>query len=137
MGEMTDWSIEEELSPNLDLIYSLDLNKREQKRLEKLRQKFIWTDKQGDKHKLADIDDTYLQNIINFLKRKVQEIPPVDEMSIGSEGFELVSNESLIDDYERAIDFLEWEQRQRATESREKSEEPLPPSGYDFYGSLD
>ena len=34
------------------------------------RRKFVWTDINGDKHKLKDIDDRYLQNIINFLKRQ-------------------------------------------------------------------
>lgn len=35
---------------------------------------FVWTDKEGNKHKLRDIDDRYLQNIINFLKRRVTEM---------------------------------------------------------------
>ncbi len=131
MGEMADWSIEEQMFPNFDLIYSLNLNKREKKRLERLRQKFVWTDKQGDKHKLADIDDTYLQNIINFLKRKVAAIPEFDDMPLDSEGSVMVSNDDLIDGYERVIDFLVWEQKQR------NKEEPLPPPGCDSYGSLE
>ncbi len=31
------------------------------------RERFVWTDKEGNKHKLKDIDDQYLQNIINWL----------------------------------------------------------------------
>jgi len=34
------------------------------------RREFVWTDKEGNKHKLSAIDDYYLNNIINFLKRK-------------------------------------------------------------------
>jgi len=34
------------------------------------RKKFVWTDQHGVRHKLSDIDDDYLSNIINFLKRK-------------------------------------------------------------------
>ena len=33
------------------------------------RKKFVWTDKEGTKHKLKDIDDMYLRNIIQFLYR--------------------------------------------------------------------
>ena len=33
------------------------------------RKKFVWTDQGGNKHKLKDIDDVYLRNIIGFLKR--------------------------------------------------------------------
>jgi len=39
-------------------------------RVQKLdRDTFIWTDKGETKHSLAAIDDQYLQNIINYLKR--------------------------------------------------------------------
>jgi len=31
------------------------------------RKVFVWTDREGVRHKLKDIDDTYLTNIINFL----------------------------------------------------------------------
>jgi hypothetical protein len=34
------------------------------------RKGFVWTDREGNKHKLQDIDDRYLGNLINFLKRK-------------------------------------------------------------------
>jgi len=33
------------------------------------RSTFIWTDKEGNRHKLKDVDDYYLQNIINYLVR--------------------------------------------------------------------
>ena len=33
------------------------------------RDTFIWRDREGGAHLLVDIDDQYLQNIINFLKR--------------------------------------------------------------------
>ncbi len=35
------------------------------------RKTFTWADRQGDKHKLKDIDDHYLQNIVSFLRRKL------------------------------------------------------------------
>jgi len=38
------------------------------------RREFRWTDVNGNEHKLQDIDDYYLNNIINFLKRKSNEI---------------------------------------------------------------
>ena len=34
------------------------------------RCKFAWTDREGNEHKLQDIDDRYLVNIINFLVKK-------------------------------------------------------------------
>lgn len=34
------------------------------------RKEFVWTDRGGGKHKLSDIDDRYLGNIINFLKKR-------------------------------------------------------------------
>lgn len=113
MGELTDWSIEEQMFPDFNLIYNLDFTKREKKRLQKFREKFIWTDKEGVKHKLKEIDDTYLQNIINFLKRKVEEIPPFEDEYMGDDSWSPSSNEGLIYQYERTIDFLEWEQKQR------------------------
>ena len=33
------------------------------------RDAFIWRDRKGDAHLLVDINDVYLQNIINFLRR--------------------------------------------------------------------
>ena len=30
---------------------------------------FVWRDKEGNRYLLSDIDDVYLRNIINFLKR--------------------------------------------------------------------
>lgn len=30
---------------------------------------FVWTDREGERHRLKDIDDTYLVNIIRFLSR--------------------------------------------------------------------
>ena len=118
MGELADWSIEEQMFPDLNLIYSLDLSKREAKRLENLRKKFVWTDRRGEKYRLADIDDFYLANIISFLKRKVQTIPLVEDMPFGSEGSVTVNNEEYIDSYQRIIDFLEWEQKRRGQNLR-------------------
>ena len=37
------------------------------------RRRFVWTDKDGNDHKLKDIDNYYLMNIINFLTRKDNE----------------------------------------------------------------
>lgn len=34
------------------------------------RKRFLWTDREGNKHKLSDISDYYLNNIISFLKQK-------------------------------------------------------------------
>jgi len=33
------------------------------------RDTFVWGDKEGNRHLLKDIDDCYLQNIINYLER--------------------------------------------------------------------
>ena len=38
------------------------------------RKTFMWKDKEGNKHKLKDIDDGYLQNIISFLRRKLEDL---------------------------------------------------------------
>jgi len=38
------------------------------------RATFVWKDINGNKHKLADIDDGYLQNIISFLRRKLKSL---------------------------------------------------------------
>ena len=35
------------------------------------RDTFVWKDKEGVVHKLTDIDDVYLANIVNFLRRRV------------------------------------------------------------------
>jgi len=56
------------------------------------RRGFIWVDIDGDEHRLSDIDDRYLGNIIGYLKRKTLE---------GLEGAE------------RTIKFLERESRRR------------------------
>lgn len=37
------------------------------------RRSFVWTDIEGNKHALKDIDDVYLQNIVNFLRHKVMD----------------------------------------------------------------
>jgi len=34
------------------------------------RKKFVWTDKEGNDHKLRDIDNAYLYNIIEWLRRQ-------------------------------------------------------------------
>jgi len=38
------------------------------------KETFVWTSKDGRKHKLHEIDDTYLSNIIRFLDRRVKAI---------------------------------------------------------------
>lgn len=38
------------------------------------RETFEWKDREGVRHKLVDVDDRYLQNIINFLGRRVVEM---------------------------------------------------------------
>jgi len=38
---------------------------------------FVWTDREGIKHRLVDIDDGYLRNIINFLGRTAVEMDEV------------------------------------------------------------
>lgn len=35
------------------------------------RESLIWTDKEGNEHELKDIDDQYLNNIINFLTKRM------------------------------------------------------------------
>jgi len=113
MGEFADMSIEEQMFPNFDLIHSLELNKREQRRLQKLRQNFTWTDKSGERHKLPDIDDTYLQNIINFLKRKIANVPAFEDEYCGDDLWVMHDNSDYIDQLESVVDFLKWEQNQR------------------------
>lgn len=61
------------------------------------RETFVWTDKEGVKYKLADIDDGYLQNIINFLRRRVVDM-----------------NEESADYWGAVADFLEEEQGVRS-----------------------
>ena len=60
------------------------------------RRGFCWTDKEGNEHKLKDIDDYYLNNIINFLKRKENE------------------------EFTNTIKFLEKEAKRRAKEAHAK-----------------
>lgn len=38
------------------------------------REAFIWKDRGGNKHKLKDIDDNYIQNIISFLRRRLEKM---------------------------------------------------------------
>lgn len=60
------------------------------------RDTFVWTDREGVKHELADIDDIYLHNIIGFLRRRVCGVC------------------TLSSDYWSAVmEFLEREQRVR------------------------
>jgi hypothetical protein len=86
MGDIADMEIEAEAFRELfcEEIY------RHHRSKPVTRHNFIWTDIKGGKHKLKDIDDPYLQNIINFVKRK----------------------KNLI--YEPLIKFLEDEQQRRA-----------------------
>lgn len=113
MSKLSDWSIEEEIPTSIDLIYSINPTKREKQRLDCLRKKFVWVDSYDQKHKLSSICDMYLQNIINFLQRKLIEIPPVEDMYLGDDWWTMTDNQDLIDEYEHVIDFLEWEQKQR------------------------
>lgn len=48
------------------------------------RGRFVWTDQCGVRHKLSDIDDDYLSNIINFLRRK--RLVEFNEMILFLEG---------------------------------------------------
>ena len=74
------------------------------------RETFIWTDRKGVEHKLEDIDNKYLQNIISLLKRKVESIPPFDyALKIG-----VVDTEREVSGLEALIEFLEEEQRERS-----------------------
>jgi len=38
------------------------------------RKTFVWTDRGGVKHHLADISDRYLDNIVNFLVKRISEM---------------------------------------------------------------
>ena len=40
-----------------------------ERQFKKWHRKFVWTDKKGVDHKIRDIDDVYLRNIIGFLER--------------------------------------------------------------------
>jgi hypothetical protein len=70
MGEYADMAIEEEM---LSELYDL-MNQTEAGRPSKpkpiTKQNFVWVDVNGGKHKLKDIDNYYLANIIGFVKRK-------------------------------------------------------------------
>lgn len=68
------------------------------------RETFVWTDKEGNKHKLRDIDDRYLQNIISYLRRKLKSL------DIHSSAY-----------WSEVIVFLEKEQRIR----REENAQPV------------
>jgi hypothetical protein len=37
------------------------------------RKGFVWTDREGNEHRLSDIDDRYLGNIISYLERRTAE----------------------------------------------------------------
>lgn len=64
MGFEADRILEESMLAEFDMDESLHRVKRT------TRGNFVWTDIKGGKHKLKDIDDRYLANIINFVKRK-------------------------------------------------------------------
>jgi len=65
---------------------------------------FVWTDIKGGKHKLKDIDDNYLANIIGFLKRRINNAGDLEMYDI------------VIPHWRRIITFLEEESRRRLME---------------------
>lgn len=65
------------------------------------RKTFVWTDKNYIKHKLKDIDNQYLKNIIVFLKRKIASTQDPDQ---------------FIFYLDAAVDFLEAEIKRRSLE---------------------
>ena len=73
------------------------------------RENFIWTDKGGTKHKLTEIDDTYLQNIVNHLKDRLVALP---DLETNPEG-DLVTTEQIQEHISAVIEFLEKEQEYR------------------------
>lgn len=94
MGDMADEARELEELMELDRLFgNVEVSATRHKYQPLTRQRFVWTDIKGNKHKLRDIDDAYLANIIRFLKRK----PTVIYLPI--------------------INFLEGEQQRRADEA--------------------
>lgn len=80
------------------------------KRYNALCKMFVWTDKEGEPHTLKDIDDNYLQNIINFLKRNLGEMPDYD---VNPYNDDVVSTEQEQDELDTLIKFLEKVQHNR------------------------
>ena len=60
------------------------------------RKTFVWTDKEGNKHKLKDIDDRYLQNIIGFLRRKSANMEDMDSATYWTEVIVFLEKEQKI-----------------------------------------
>ena len=85
-----------------------------------LRSKFVWTDKSGVEHRLSEIDDRYLGNIINFLKQRV-EAPPsyIDAHKMG-----LYTTGDDVEELAATIKLLEREQKRRRNELKSTSTIP-------------
>ena len=82
---------------------------REEGPFDVVRWDFIWTDINKQRHRLRDIDDRYLQNIINFIKRKLADIPDIEYApKIG-----ITDTERETSRIENLIEFLEKEQKFR------------------------
>jgi hypothetical protein len=75
----------------------------------RLRAKFIWTTKAGEKIPLQQLADDHLQNCINLLKKRLAELPPFDTNPEG----EMVSTEQQSDHLEAVIELFEKEQKER------------------------
>lgn len=98
----------------LDYLY-LETPFRRRPKFEQLRLLFVWADKEGDRHPLNTIDDYYLGNIVNFLKRKRTELPPFDGDPVTGE---IRDNEQEEDRLDNLIEFLEEEQKYRKKHKR-------------------
>lgn len=77
------------------------------------RDNFVWKDKEGTEHPLSTIDDRYLQNIINFLKRKLSVLP-VPKVGLANTDREEYWLQTL-------VEFLEVEQKVRCLVESERA----------------
>lgn len=69
------------------------------------RKTFVWSDRDGVEHELRNIDDQYLQNIINFLRRRLAV------MDVLSAAY-----------WDEVVVFLEKEKRIRTDERKHSTE---------------
>lgn len=75
MGDIDDMRLEDELWPNWDQWTPNDVIYRLASKPKSFRERFVWTTKEGKTIRLPDITDVHLQNIINYLRHKMDIVP--------------------------------------------------------------
>lgn len=75
-----------------------------------LREKFTWTTKDGVKYLLKDLTDNHLQNIIDYLKKRLKELPELDWDPTDQE---VRSTEAEEEHLNQVIELLKKEQKYR------------------------